>query len=55
MENEGERICLGCGDSYGSRYHEVAHRPDMLTASVEELEAAAEILERLYRERDDRD
>lgn len=34
-------ICPGCGDTYGSRYHEVAHQADVDTASTEELEAAA--------------
>ena len=37
-------MCLGCGDSLGSRYHEVAHLPDVETVSLEELEAAASIL-----------
>lgn len=37
------RICEGCGDSLGSRYHEVAHSADVDTAGIEDLEAAAAI------------
>ena len=40
-----QSICPECGDSYGSRYHEVAHVPDVETVSLEELEAAEAILE----------
>ena len=40
--------CPSCGENYGSRYHEVAHSADVETASREDLEAAAKILERVY-------
>ena len=36
-------LCAGCGDTLGSRYHEVAHSADVDTASLEDLEAAAEL------------
>lgn len=39
--------CADCGDSVGSRYHEVAHSRDVDTVSLEELEAGAEILEQV--------
>lgn len=43
-------VCPECGDSYGSRYHEVAHSADVDTASTEELEAAASIMEGIEEE-----
>ena len=46
MASSGQNICPGCGDTLGSRYHEVAHQADVDTASTEELEAAAAILEK---------
>ena len=39
-----DQICPSCGDTYGSRYHEVAHLPDVETVSLEELAAANEIM-----------
>jgi hypothetical protein len=41
-------LCPSCGDSLGSRYHEVAHspNPDLETMSLEDLEAAAAIYAR---------
>ena len=34
-------VCQSCGDSVGSRYHEVAHSADVDTISTEELAAAS--------------
>jgi hypothetical protein len=39
--------CPGCGGTLASRYHEVAHKPDVETASREDLEAAEKIYDRL--------
>ena len=48
--NQTPRICPGCGDTFGSRYHEVAHSADVNTASIEDLEAAAAIYDRAVKE-----
>lgn len=46
-----ETLCPECGDTLGSRYHEVAHNGgEDRNYSVEDLEVAAAILKRTLEE-----
>ena len=42
VEKKVSNLCASCGDTLGSRYHEVAHLPDVETVSSEELEMMAD-------------